>query len=164
MGNRSASFEVDHPAGEVTPTRHSSRKEFSFNGENADDDHSKSYVSSRPHSMYADVYAESSMSENSSKESEAVSSLSASSTSENICSFGDRHKTAPSRISIALDQESSLSTDARKTRSMYEHTSAESFFDAIFATIEQEAGKASPNPPRRRAQTMAKKRWSSMFS
>lgn len=164
MGNsRSASFEVDHPPGEITPTRNSSRKEFSFNGEN-DNDHSKPYITTGPHSMYTDVYAESSVSGYSSKESETISTLSSSSTAENIPSFADRYKTAPSRLSIAIDDEGGLTTGTRKTRSMNQNTSPESFFDAIFATIEQEAGKSSPTPPRRKEQTMAKKKWSAMFS
>ena len=163
MGNsRSASFSVDHLPGEVTLTRRSlTRKEFPFNGEN-DDNHSKKDIITRPHSMYAAVYAESSVSETSSKESETLSTLSSTSTTENLPSY-DRYKTAPSRLSISIDDED-LKTDTRETRSMYQYSSPESFFDAIFATIEQEAGKKSPNPPRRRAQTMAKKRWSSMFS
>jgi hypothetical protein len=162
MGNtRSASFEVDHLPGDVTPTRQS-RKRFSFNGEEESDEFKPRTVP-RPHSMYADVYAESSVSENSSKESETMSTLSSTSTAENIPSLADRYKTAPSRISGPAI-ETGPETGSRKTKSMHHHSSPESFFDAIFATIEQEAGKKSPNPPRRREQTMAKKRWSSMLS
>ncbi|XP_031567530.1 uncharacterized protein LOC116302388 [Actinia tenebrosa] len=165
MGNsRSASFEVDHPPGEVTPTRHSSRKEFTFVGEN-DSNNSKPYISTRPPGMYADVYAESLVSENSSKESETISTVSSTSNAVKRPSFADHYtKTAPSRLSISIDNEDGIKTDTQKTRSVNQHPSPESFFDAIFATIEQEAGKRSPVPPRRSPHTMAKKRWTTMFS
>jgi len=170
MGNaKSASFEVEHLPGEKN-RRVRSNERFSFSRSYEDHIHHPQ----RPVSLYASVYAESSTSDFS-KESETLSTLSSTSTTENHDhGVFERSKTAPMIIPEIVEPEEATKPVASRVRSKSwdpEPSRVDSFFDQIVEAIEQEAEKTSPTPSRQspmtqraRRENYHKKRWSTMFT
>lgn len=164
MGNsKSASFQIEHlPNG--MKEKEQPRERFSFSQVHEEHVRDPQLTAS----LYSSVYAESSTSEFS-KESETMSTLSSTSTTENIPAF-KRSKTPPMVIPTVVEPEPETHTPMRRRSKTWNPDSShfDSFFDQIVETIEQEAGKKSPTPSRRtmssRERPATKKKWSSMFS